>query len=36
MTIVRGKPIMENGYVDDQAIGHGKFVRHEGSQLSTI
>ena len=25
-TIVRGKPIMENGYVDDQAIGHGKFV----------
>ena len=35
-TIVRGKPIMENGYVDDQAIGHGKFVAMKNLELSTI
>jgi hypothetical protein len=26
MTIVRGRAVMEDGYVDNQAIGHGKFV----------
>lgn len=36
MTMVRGKPIMEDGCVDDQAIGHGEFVHHVGSQLSNI
>jgi dihydropyrimidinase len=36
MTMVRGKPIMEDGCVDDQAIGHGEFVHYVGSQLSNI
>jgi hypothetical protein len=27
---------MEDGCVDDQAIGHGEFVHHVGSQLSNI
>lgn len=31
MTIVRGRPVMEDGYVDAQAIGYGKFVGSERS-----
>lgn len=27
MTLVRGRTIMEDGNVDDKAVGHGKFVR---------
>lgn len=30
MTIVRGRAVMEDGYVDNQAIGHGKFVVTRG------
>jgi dihydropyrimidinase len=31
MTIVRGRLVMEDGCVDNQAIGHGKFVSSGGS-----
>ncbi len=34
MTLVRGRAVMENGWVDPQAVGHGQFVTTQGPEFS--